>query len=365
MVSLSQLLPVLWIILVMLFEAMSAIGILLLKKPKNSKKEPTISFVIAAWKEGDRIIATVNSINDQNYPKGKIGIVVIGGGDEKTENVCGALAEQGKITYIKEKTRKGKWFALNTALKFVKGEYIAFTDADCTLERNWLKKMLQPDADIVIADVYATSEKPFYGKAYGYVWFLVSNISAGLNKFVITGEFMGQGSLVKRQVFKNMKFMNSFVEDWKFNYEAKKHGIRVAHSDASVYEYIPATLGDFRKAMMRTTKGYFSEVGVTKDLFSVFVLALLALTAVSLPFYIYQIASLDKFSVSMLLSLVLSTSLFSLSASIRSGKNHRFIAYSPIIIPVVLFLGVSACEAFLRVIAGRKIEWEIYGKKRE
>ncbi len=362
MLTLVQLASILWILPLLFLEAAGAIGVMLGSSKRDKLIYPEVSFLVAAWKEGGRIKKCVDSILNQRYPKNKIKIFVIGGGDENTVNVCSKLARENKIAYTEEKERTGKWFALNRGLTKVKGEYVAFTDADCVLEENWLTKMLSSDADITIADVYSTSENSFYGKMYAYVWNLTMRVSEGLNRFLKTGEFMGQGSLVKKKVFNRIRFEKSFVEDWRFNYNAKKLGFSVGHSRAKTYEHMPGSYNDFRKAGLRTMKGFLTEMSSIGDLFSILIIVTSVVALISIPVHAYNILSGDVFGLQTLLLLIAFTSLFSFVSAMIDG-NYRFVLYSPLIILVVAFFCLSTVETSLKLLLKKEISWEIYGKK--
>ncbi len=330
------------------------------RKPA-AENEPKLSFIVAVWNEGDRVRKCVESIIGQNYPKNKIRVIVVGGGDERTVAVCRVLQNQGKIHYIHEKERRGKWFALNTALKLVKDDYVAFTDADCVLERGWLRKMLSHDSDIVITDIYSLSESSLLGKFYTFILQFGPRLSESASPFLRTGEFSGIGSVVKREVFGKVRFKNNLVEDWAFVSDAKRRGFTVEHSDARAYEHTPKTLNDLRKGSLRVVKGFLSggaSIGAHTSLSMVMVSII---SAVSIPLYAYQLFNLDQFSLLMMLAALASTaSLFFVSA--WKYDNYRLVFYAPFVIPLTAIVGLFSIETMLKVLAKQKIEWEIYDK---
>ncbi len=326
-----------------------------------AKNEPKLSFIVAVWNEGDRVRKCVESILVQNYPKNKIKIIVVGGGDEKTVSVCKRLRDQGKVCYIHEKERGGKWFALNTAIRIVKDDYIAFTDADCVLERNWLRKMLARDSDIVITDVYSLSESSLLGKFYTFLLQFGPRLSESISPFLRTGEFSGIGSVVKGKVFSKVRFKNNLVEDWAFVSDAKCRGFIVEHSDARAYEHTPKTLNDLRKGSLRVAKGFLSGGASIGAHASLPMVVVSIISAVSIPLYAYQLFNLDQFSLLMMSAALASTSLL-FFVSAWKYNNYRLIFYAPFVIPLTAIVGLFSIETVLKVLAKRKIEWEIYDK---
>ncbi len=347
-----------------LMEIMGIFGMLFFKKTNLVKQEPNVSFIVAVWNEGERAAKCVSSILSQDYPAKKIKIILIGGGDEKTLGVCRRLSKNGRVKFVHEKERRGKWFALNTAIRIVKDDYIAFTDADCVLERNWLRKMLAHGADIVIADYYSTSEKSLYGRLYGYGLHTTSRLLESLGVFFKSGEFSGIGSLVKSGVFKKMAFSNDFNEDWVFISNAKRCGFAVEHSNAKTYQHMPSSVSDYRKGMASRMKGYVSSIGSTADPVSKAVPLVSAVIVFSLPLYIYSLARLDPFAIEATIVFLLATAIFSATSSLRD-RNYRFIFYAPFIFLIVIMFAFAIVEVTLKKIMHREIKWEIYNKKEE
>ncbi|MBI2085410.1 MAG: glycosyltransferase family 2 protein [Candidatus Aenigmarchaeota archaeon] len=353
----------LWMFILIPLVFLCSLGMLiqLSKKPSLVTKQPKLTFIVAVWNEGRRVAKCVNSILTQNYPVENIRIIVVGGGNQETVEECKKLAGEHKIEYMMEKERRGKWFALNTALKKVKTDYVAFTDADCVLEKDWLKKMLTHDADIVVADYLSISEKTLKGKFYAYVLYIGPRLSEGLNKFLRNGEFIGIGSLVKSKVFEKIKFRNSFIEDWWFVEDAKKRNFSVEHSTAKTYEHAPETLNGLRKGLLRLSKGFVLEAMSMGNASSIFMSAFYIIAALSIPFNIYQIISGSQFAINSILLTIFSLAVFSLVCSIKY-KNYRFIFYSPMMIPLMAFTGLFSLEAVVKMLFGREIKWEIYNK---
>ncbi|MGI0025627.1 MAG: glycosyltransferase, partial [Nitrososphaera sp.] len=63
-----------------------SVQIILVLVHKFPKKDvlyrPSTSVIIASWKEGDRVRKCIESLLAQSYPKDKVEIIVVGGGDE-------------------------------------------------------------------------------------------------------------------------------------------------------------------------------------------------------------------------------------------------------------------------------------------
>lgn len=144
-----QMLPEIFILLSVIYFLsllLIIIGLNRLEK-KTSQDEPSISVLIAARNEAQRIRPGLGSLTKLNYPESKLEIILV---DDASEDGTADIIQEysdkhlnWQLIRLKEKSRewKGKKKALNEALKIAKGELIFTTDADCQVPPNWLKSM--------------------------------------------------------------------------------------------------------------------------------------------------------------------------------------------------------------------------------
>lgn len=104
-----------------------------------NEKLPFVSILIPAYNEEKRIASCLESIFNLNYPKDKFEVIVVDG-FSKDRTVELAKKYPVKILYEKKPTRAA---ACNTGVIAAKGEIIAFTDADCTVDANWLTNLVK------------------------------------------------------------------------------------------------------------------------------------------------------------------------------------------------------------------------------
>ena len=126
------------------------------KENKKLEKFPLVSITIPAWNEKKRIWKTMKSVVDLNYPKDKIELFVMDDGSKDgTKKVVKEFIEKysdSKIKLISEVNR-GKGAVINHALKLAKGEYFVVFDADSTIDKEALQKMLPYFEDKEVACV--------------------------------------------------------------------------------------------------------------------------------------------------------------------------------------------------------------------
>ena len=100
---------------------------------KSDGSHPTISVVIPAYNEEERIERTLKSLTTQTNKALEI-IVADNNSTDKTTEIAkkyGAL--------VVSEHQQGYVFALNTGLKATKGEVVAIIDADSKPDLNWLE----------------------------------------------------------------------------------------------------------------------------------------------------------------------------------------------------------------------------------
>lgn len=107
-------------------------------------ENPLVSILVPGKNEGKHIFKLVQSLKEQTYRNYEI-IVVDDGSDDDTPYICSNLEQNGFIQrYIRINDRTGKAGAANLGAQFAKGKYIVHLDADSSLDRNAIEKILIP-----------------------------------------------------------------------------------------------------------------------------------------------------------------------------------------------------------------------------
>lgn len=107
-------------------------------------ENPLVSVLVPGKNEGKHIYKLVESLREQTYTNYEI-IVVDDGSDDETPYICSNLEKNGMITkYIRMNDRAGKAGAANLGAQFAKGKYVVHLDADSSLDRDAIEKILLP-----------------------------------------------------------------------------------------------------------------------------------------------------------------------------------------------------------------------------
>ncbi|HZV68620.1 MAG TPA: glycosyltransferase [Saprospiraceae bacterium] len=132
---------------------------------------PFISIIIPAKNEENLIRGCITSLNELDYPKEKFEILIVDG--LSTDNTTGVAREMGAsvINNAKQTVSPGR----NIGFENARGDLIAFTDADCIVDKNWLSNSIKYfENDEAVACVggpnLTPSDESDFGKAVGFVF---------------------------------------------------------------------------------------------------------------------------------------------------------------------------------------------------
>lgn len=107
-------------------------------------ENPLITILAPGKNEGKNIYKLVKSLNEQTYRNYEI-IIVDDGSDDATPLICRDLEKAGYIDlYLRADVRGGKASAANFGTNYSKGKYIVHLDADSSLDRDAIEKILLP-----------------------------------------------------------------------------------------------------------------------------------------------------------------------------------------------------------------------------
>ena len=105
---------------------------------------PLVTILAPGKNEGKHIFSLVRSLREQTYRNYEV-IIVDDGSDDDTPTICHDLEKAGYIDrFIRANVRGGKASAANLGLEFANGKYVVHLDADSSLDRDAIEKILIP-----------------------------------------------------------------------------------------------------------------------------------------------------------------------------------------------------------------------------
>lgn len=107
-------------------------------------ENPLVSILVPGKNEGKHIFKLVTSLNEQTYRNVEV-IVVDDGSDDNTPLICRDLEKAHLIDYyLRLETRGGKAAASNYGASIAHGKFVINLDADSSLDRDAIEKILLP-----------------------------------------------------------------------------------------------------------------------------------------------------------------------------------------------------------------------------
>ena len=105
------------------------------------------SIVIPTYNRPDRLNTCLESLTGLDYSRDRFEVIIVDDGSEQPlDNIVQRYDEQINITLVRQEN-KGPAQARNHGADIAQGEYLAFTDDDCTLAPDWLSALEKCLAD--------------------------------------------------------------------------------------------------------------------------------------------------------------------------------------------------------------------------
>jgi cellulose synthase/poly-beta-1,6-N-acetylglucosamine synthase-like glycosyltransferase len=330
---------------------------------KNVFYRPYTSVVIASWKEGDRVKRCVESLLAQAYPKDKVEIIVVGGGDERSVSALNKFAADRKLVFVERRDKSPKWESINIGIKLARGEVLAFIDADCIAPLDWLKRLnenFSGDTMGVVGYAVPISDTNFISKAH-WISFPALIFSMNALRFPV---HCGACSAFKKEAFTEygLRFRDSFIEDLVFTLEARRKGLKfVFDNNSYVSHAFPTTLIEYDKGVKRIVAGMLKDLRFHPMIFfnlmmPMISIAYFAITSIlslqqpSAPFSIHPFSFIT----------LLLTGTYAIVIMKRLGI-HKF-KYLPHFFILTSVASLLYFKNTIRFLIGRKTHWVIYQK---
>jgi hypothetical protein len=183
-------------------------------------KYPLISIVIPTYKRIDKLIRLVKSINQSNYSKDKLEIIIVD--DASKQDYSKLQKEFPKIKLIQHENEKWLAETRNSGIRISSGEYIFLVDDDNVIDKNCVSILaeylnLNPSVGIVAPVMYYYKQKDLIwcaGIKRNYYTSLTTFINRGKTgdeKLVpiIESEDFPNAFLIRRKVINHIGFFDS------------------------------------------------------------------------------------------------------------------------------------------------------------
>jgi glycosyltransferase involved in cell wall biosynthesis len=264
-----------------------------------------VSIVIPALNEQQYIGECISHIQQLDYPASLVEIIVVDNGS--TDDTISILKEYHVNFSIDKAANISK--LRNIGAERTKGDLICFVDADCFVDRSWLKNAVETINKIknigITGSYYGIQEKPTWVEK---TWYELKKDIVGEVNFISSGNM-----IIHRKIFNEVGGFDETVitgEDYELCQRVRKHGY-IIYNDPQIKV---THMGNFKKLSDIIKKerwygiGMFSTIKhgqISKPLLISFVTAILMLlvpTSLFVGFRIFIFITLMLLSIPILVS---------------------------------------------------------------
>jgi cellulose synthase/poly-beta-1,6-N-acetylglucosamine synthase-like glycosyltransferase len=120
----------------------------------------TISVIVPVYNAERTVGETIRSLIALDYPRDALELIFVNNGS--TDGTANILAGHSHRIRIVDEPRRGRSAARNAGVRAARHTCVAFTDADCIADRDWLSQLVAPieDPDVGIAGGRILSVRP-------------------------------------------------------------------------------------------------------------------------------------------------------------------------------------------------------------
>lgn len=306
-----------------------------------------ISIVIPTKNNGDIIERCLVSIRKQNYPSDDIEIIIVDG--HSHDDTVDIAKKHGCI--IKYEEHGTISYARNLGIKAAKGQIVAFTDADCVVDINWIKEAVKLFTDPAIAAVGGPNITPDDDSSFA------RNVGAVLSFLSRAGARYGYEGKEVEEIYHNptcnvfyqkkvLLEVGGFnqnlvtVDDEELDYRIRKNGYKILYTPFSkVYHYRRPSWKRFMKMAYTYGLGRMQAIKIHPDMGktfhympSIMFIAIIGLYLLSILNYIAMWIPNVLVTV-----FVIGIFVFSVHLSIHNRENSVLTAFSLMITWILLW----------------------------
>ncbi len=223
------------------------------------KDDAFISVIVVTKNEEKNISKCLGSLLVQDYPKDKYEVIVVDGDStDRTQEIC----RRYPIRLIIVK-KSGISYQRNKGVKVAKGKYVAFTDADCIVEKTWLRKLIEQiegNNKRVVAvggPNLVFNDDPPLSKVIGYTQETLLGSGGSPQSYKITkptyvNSISNCNILYKKEIVAKEKYDEtlSVGDDCELNFRLRQKGYEFLYlPDIVVWHHRPSNFLNFAKKM--------------------------------------------------------------------------------------------------------------------
>jgi cellulose synthase/poly-beta-1,6-N-acetylglucosamine synthase-like glycosyltransferase len=301
---------------------------------------PHSSFIIACRNEISNLPTLLESIENQSFKPSEV-IFVDDNSTDETYNFL--LNYSQKYNYIKviKNTGKGKKSALIEASKIAQSEYLIFTDADCTLNKDYLylahQYLSNHNSDMLLGAVDIIDEKGVFNIIEKIEFASLQAITA--YTALIKNPIMCNGANLIVRRTKYLQYIDKINkniasgDDMFMLHAFKKNSESINYLYNNNYIVNTKGTNSLKKFIIQRTRWAAKSINYTDlpTIFTAILVVLINLFIISSPFLIPHFSLLIISIIFIIQNIIMLPYLF-------KYKQYRILKYYPILFPIMSLL---------------------------
>ncbi len=239
-----------------------------IEKSLSEEDYLSVTIIVPCFNEETTVERTIISLQDLDYPKNKLKIMIIDDGStDRTWNNIQKFKNDSRIVLFQKENEGSKFSALNFALKRIDTDLIGVLDADSWVSKNALVEymyfFLDPEIMATIPSMVIAEPDSLLRKAQKAEYDLglfARKAFSNINSIYITP---GPFSVFRKYVFDTLGPYKEahHTEDAEIALRMQKHHYKIAYSEKSiVYTVGPKKLRQLVKQRVRWVYGFIKNI---------------------------------------------------------------------------------------------------------
>jgi len=198
---------------------------------------PMVSVIVSAYNEEAAIRSKIKNILEQDYPEGRLDIIVASDGStDRTDEIVNEC-ENENVKLLRVEGRQGKTAAQNMAAKRARGDILLFTDATTSFKSDAVRQLVYSFADRQVGCVggrlvYVSNGKSSVGAGGTDYWKYERTIKRLENSVSSLIGVSGCFYAVRKELYSDLP--THLISDFVIASMTYEKGYRVAYEDEAV-----------------------------------------------------------------------------------------------------------------------------------
>src|SRR5713101_4563476 len=228
-------------------------------------QQPTFSLIIPTYQRPDQLSTCLEALAQLDYPRDRFEVIVVDDGSETPlETVVAPFCDQLVVTLLRQ-ANAGPATARNTGVARARGQFLAFTDDDCSPAPNWLPTLaarfaVTPTDAIVGQTLNALPDNPYATASQLLISFLFTyhNADPDQARFCTTSNLALPADAFRALNGFDPTFLVPGGEDYQFCTRWLSRGYRLRYApEAVVYHTHLLNLRSFWQQHFHYGRGAF------------------------------------------------------------------------------------------------------------